>query len=129
MQTNMWFSNQDFPFPDPFQHPPAPNTGTISPPPSTGTYTTPIRPPYPAQARPPYPPYYSQPYVGPYSHGGNYKQPPHTVGGATTLLNGFTNEKGELDLQKSMTTVDTMMKTYQQVSPLLRMVTTFLPGK
>ncbi|WP_042423777.1 YppG family protein [Geomicrobium sp. JCM 19039] len=41
------------------------------------------------------------------------------------IMNGFTDQNGQIDVQKTMATVDTAMKTYQQVSPMIKQITSF----
>ncbi|MBB6449192.1 hypothetical protein HNR44_001141 [Geomicrobium halophilum] len=82
---------------------------------------------YPPRPYPPSLPPVSKPYPGNFLQApppphfyeggpGKNQHPPSMIG----VLNGFTDENGQIDIQKTMTTVDTAIKTYQQVSPMIK---------
>ncbi|QQK76220.1 hypothetical protein HUG15_12055 [Salicibibacter cibarius] len=76
---------------------------------------------YPPRPYPPsLPPISGQPYGSPgapaYGNAGKKPRPPAVSG----IMTGFTNENGQLDVQKTMATIDTAVKTYQQVSPMIK---------
>ncbi|SDJ29071.1 YppG family protein [Natribacillus halophilus] len=81
---------------------------------------------YPPRPYPPsLPPISSQPYGAP--------PPPFPPGakrpstrGMSGFMSGFTNEDGQIDVQKTMATIDTAVKTYQQVSPMIKQITSVL---
>ncbi|QDI90117.1 hypothetical protein EPH95_02115 [Salicibibacter halophilus] len=80
---------------------------------------------YPPRPYPPSLPPISGPPHGPphpfYGNAGKKPKPP----GVSGIMTGFTNETGQLDVQKTMTTIDTAVKTYQQVSPVVKQLSSF----
>ncbi|MFC5711864.1 YppG family protein [Thalassorhabdus alkalitolerans] len=88
-------------------------------------------------AEPPFPVQPHHPYSSPHTPRGQYhpyamQQPYPFPGGAplhggprrnsplSAVMNGFVNDQGNLDLQKTMTTMNTVMQTVHQVQPLVR---------
>ncbi|PSL51340.1 YppG-like protein [Salsuginibacillus halophilus] len=79
---------------------------------------------------PPMTPFHRQePFVPPAFHG-RLEPPMQARPRYNQFKYAFTNPNGEFDVQKTMQTIDTAMKTYHQVSPLLRMLPSlFSPGR
>ncbi|AXF55017.1 YppG family protein [Salicibibacter kimchii] len=72
--------------------------------------------PYPPSLPPISGPLNGNPPPPVYGNAGKKPMPPAVSG----IMTGFTNENGNLDVQKTMTTIDTAVKTYQQVSPMIK---------
>lgn len=67
---------------------------------------------------------------GNYTQHGNYpgyyqQQPSHT----SKLMSAFQTSEGKFDFQKAMTTVDQVVKTANQVSPIVKQVGSFFQPK
>lgn len=87
--------------------------------------------PFQGYAPPPhhgaYPPQqpYEQPFQQPYQHQQPYGQPfqhQQQPNSGPKLLNAFKSSDGKFDLQKTMTTMDQVVKTANQVSPIVKQV-------
>ncbi|GAK00499.1 YppG family protein [Geomicrobium sp. JCM 19055] len=95
------FANQQ-----PYMYPPRPYPPSV--------------PPYPQSAE-----YTSHPYGAAQSMGFPGQMPKQKKMNMKSLMNGFVDQEGQIDVQKTMATVDTAMKTYQQVTPMIKQLATF----
>lgn len=82
-------------------------------------------------------PYQGMPHQSYNYHPGYMNQAPYqqgysqgyTPGPGSKLMSAFQTEEGKFDFQKAMTTVDQVVKTANQVSPLVKQVGSFFITK
>ncbi|UTR15265.1 YppG family protein [Salipaludibacillus sp. LMS25] len=82
----------------------------------------------------PYPPPHQGPYQWPQPPAHGYNPAPHQQQGGqqnpgAKLMSAFQTSDGKFDIQKAMTTMDQVVKTANQVSPLVKQVGSFFTTK